>query len=90
MKKKLLKEIDNFRDTCYMMGKISAGNFVEKKFSELVNNIWDDNKSNEENMKKVKDMFETNRVLNETVGNSAAAQVIAAFQEGWLNKLEIE
>ena len=89
MKQKLLREIDSFHDICYMMMKISAGDFAKENFPKLVNNVWDDNKSDEENLNEVKDMFETNRKLNETAGNQAAAQVIAAFQEGWLNKVEL-
>ena len=87
MKQKLLKEIDDFQHLCYMAMRISAGDFTKENFPKLVNNIWDDNKSDEDNLKEVKDMFETNKKLNETVGNPEAAKVISAFQEGWLNKM---
>lgn len=87
MKQKLLKEIDDFQHLCYMAMKISAGDFAKENFPKLVNNIWDDNKSDEENLNEIKEMFDTNKKLNESIGNPAAAQVIAAFQEGWLNKM---
>lgn len=87
MKEKLLKEIENFHHLCYMAMKISAGDFAKENFPQVVENLWDENKSDEENLKSVKDMFETNKKLNESIGNPEAAKVISAFQEGWLSKL---
>jgi hypothetical protein len=87
MKKRILKDIDEFQHLCYMAMKISAGDFAKENFPKLVENFWDDNKSDTENLNEIKKMFETNKTLNETMGNPDAAQVIAAFQEGWLSKL---
>lgn len=87
MKQKLLKEIDSFVHLCYMAFKMHAGDWAKKNFVPLVENFWDEKRSDEENIKEIKEMFETNRVLNETIGNPAAAQVIKAFQDGWLNKI---
>ena len=87
MKQKLLKEIDSFVHLCYMAFKMSAGDWAKENFVPLVENFWDEKRSDEENIKEIKEMFETNRVLNENIGNPAAAQVIKAFQDGWLNKI---
>lgn len=87
MKQKILKSIDEFQHLCYMAMRLSAGDFAKDNFPKLVENLWDDNKSDEENLKEVKDIFETNKKLNQTVGNPEAAKVIAAYQEGWLDKI---
>lgn len=87
MKEKLLKEIEQFHHLCHMAMRIDAGNFAKENFPKIIEENWDDKKTDDENLKEVKDMFETNRKLNETIGNQEAAKVIAAFQEGWLDKL---
>lgn len=87
MKKKLLETIDSFVSLCYTTFKIDAGDFARDNFPKMVNNLWDESKSDEDNLKEIKDMFETNKNLNESVGNPAAAQVIDVFQKGWLDKL---
>lgn len=89
MKQKLLRSIDEFQNLCYMSMKMSAGDFAKENFPKLIENFWDDNKTDEDNLEAVKNMFETNRVLNQSMGNPNAAQVIAAYQEGWLNKIEV-
>ena len=90
MKQKLLNEIDNFVEVCYMMFKIGAGDFAKENFPKIVENFWNDDKTDQENLQTVKNMFEANRKLNETpMGNPNVAQVIKAFQDGWLNKLEM-
>jgi hypothetical protein len=89
MKQKLLNTIDSFVNLCYTAFKIDAGNFAKNNFPKLVNNLWDESKSDEYNLKEIKDMFETNKKLNESVGNQAAAQVIDVFQKGWLNEIEV-
>jgi len=86
MKEKLLKEIDDFVHLCYMAFKISVGDWAKENFPQVIENLWVDDRSDAENVKEIKEMFETNRVLNENIGNPAAAQVIKAFQDGWLNK----
>lgn len=88
MKDKLLSSINEFQHLCYMAMKIGAGDFAKDNFPKLIENIWDDEKNDEDNLKEIKDMFETNRVLNQTMGNHDAAQVIAAYQDGWLSKIE--
>jgi len=89
MKQKLLNTIDSFVNLCYTAFKIDAGNFAKNNFPKLVNNLWDESKSDEYNLKEIKDMFETNKKLNESVGNQTAAQVIDVFQKGWLNEIEV-
>lgn len=88
MKQKLLKSIDAFQHLCYMTMRISAGDFAKENFPKLVENFWDENKSDEDNLKVIKDMFETNRQLNNTIGNPEAAKVIEIYQKGWLNEIK--
>ena len=66
--------------------KTNAGDFVGKYFPKLLSDAWDDSKSDEDNLCAVKDAFEFNRRINERVGNPEAAQVIQAFQDGWLKE----
>ena len=87
MKNKLLKNINEFHHLCHMAMRIDAGNFAKENFPKIIEENWDDKKTDKENLKAVKDLFETNRKLNETIGNPEAAKVIAAFQECWLYKL---
>ena len=87
MKKKIEISIKNFIDTCYTFFKIGAGDFAKNNFYNLVNNCWDGNKSDVDNLREIKSMFETNASINETMGNSEASKVIKAYMEGWLNKI---
>ena len=87
MKEKILKSIDDFVDTCYTMFKIGAGDFAKKNFPVLVNNVWDDSQSDEQNLINIKSMFDTNMNLNKIQGNVNAAQTIDVFVKGWLDKI---
>lgn len=78
-KQEILHEVDSFVNTCYMLMKIGAAQFAQENFTKLVNQNWDDTKSDEENTNEVKQMFEMNKVLNKNMGNNAAAQVIDSF-----------
>lgn len=86
MKQKLLRAIDSFVNLLYMMMKTSAAEFAQENFPNVVKNVWDNSKSDEENIKEIKEMFENNRVINEILGNTNVTEVIKAFQDGWLNK----
>ena len=59
--------------------KNGAAQFAQENFTKLVNQNWDDTKSDEENTNEVKRMLEMNKVLNENMENNAAAQVIDTF-----------
>lgn len=87
MKEKILKSINDFVDTCYTMLKIGAGDFAEKNFPVLVNNVWDDSQSDEQNLINIKSIFNLNKNLNETQNNISAAQIIDIFVKGWLDKI---
>ena len=87
MKEKILKSINDFVDTYYTMFKIGAGDFAEKNFPVLVNNVWDDSQSDEQNLINMKSIFNLNKNLNETQGNISAAQIIDIFVKGWLDKI---
>ena len=87
MKEKILKSIDDFVNICYTMFKIGAGDFAKKHFPDLVNNVWDDSQSDEQNLIAIKSMFDTNMNLNEIQGNVNAAQTIDVFVKGWLDKI---
>lgn len=87
MKEKILKSINDFVSTCYTMFKIGAGDFVKKNFPVLVNNVWDDSQSDEQNINNIKSMFDMNKNLNEIQGNIDAAQTIDVFVKGWLDKI---
>lgn len=89
MKEKILNEIDEFVRLCYTAFKLGAGDFAKENFPTIVENFWDDEKSDKENLKTIKQMFETNKKLNEINGSKEAAKVIEVFQEGWLNKIEV-
>lgn len=88
MKDKILNSIKDFANTCYTMFKIGAGDFAKEKFPTLVENFYDENKSDAENLKIIRNMFECNIILNESRGNNEAVKCIKAFLEGWYNKIE--
>ena len=81
MKEKILKEIDSFVNMCYTMFKIGAGDFAKENFPRLVENFYDENRSDEENYKAIKDMFELNIVFNQKT-NEEVAKAIQIFLEG--------
>ncbi|MBO6272557.1 hypothetical protein J6O48_07230 [bacterium] len=87
MKEKILKSIDDFAVTCYTMFKIGAGDFAKKNFPVLVNDIWDESESDEQNLIIIKSMFNVNKNLYEVQGNMSAAQTIDVFVKGWLDKI---
>ena len=87
MKKKILEKVDEFVRICQTMFKLSAADFAEKYFPDIVEGFWDDNKSDEENLEAVKGAFKTNEILMEHQGNEEQRKVFSAFIEGWLNEL---
>ncbi len=87
MKEKILNEINDFVNVCYTMFKIGAGDFAKENFPKLVENIWDDSKTDEENFKEVKSLFESNVAINESFGNIESAKTIRIFMTGWLDKI---
>lgn len=78
-KVELLRKIDSFVNTCYMLMQNSAAKFAQENFTKLVNQNWDDTKSDEENTNEVNRMLEMNKMLNENMGNNFVAQVIDTF-----------
>ena len=89
MKEKILNKIDDFVSLCYTAFKLGAGDFAKENFPTIVENFWDSEKTDKENLETIKQMFETNKKLNEINGSKEAAKVIEVFQEGWLNKIEV-
>jgi hypothetical protein len=59
--------------------KNSAAEFADNNFKKLINENWDESKSDEENTEEVKKMFDMNMNLNTTLGNTEAASVIETF-----------
>ena len=88
MKKKIYEAIDEFVNLCNAMGKTGSGSFAKENFPKLVEAFWDGSKTDEENLKYIKDMFEVNKRINMcTFGVGGAAETIEAFQKGWLSKI---
>lgn len=89
MKKKLHEAIDDFVNALNTMFKIGAADFAKKNFPQIVDNFCEDSRTDEENLKVVRGMFEANEKLNSNgMGNPEAAKVIRAFINGWLDKIE--
>lgn len=87
MKQKLHEAIDDFASLCKTAFQIGAAEFVEKNFHQIVDNFCEDGKSDEENLKAVKGIFEANEKLNSNgMGNPEAAHLFRVFNNGWLNK----
>jgi len=87
MKQKILDSIKDFYNLCYTMFNLSAVDFAKNNFPTIVEKFWDENKGDEDNLKSIKSAFELEKHLQESNGGNKAAEVIAAFQEEWLNKL---
>jgi hypothetical protein len=88
MKQRILNAIREFYDLCYTMFKLGAGDYAKNNFPAIVDRFWDDSKSDQENLKAVKDAFELEKRLQDGAGMQESSKVIGAFQEGWLNKIE--
>lgn len=80
-KYELLREIKSFVNACYMFMKNGAAEFASENFTKLVNEKWDDSKSDDENVLEVKKTFDTNITLNKALGNTEAVKVIETFLE---------
>lgn len=89
MKNKILKSIDDFTNTCYTMFKIGAGDFAKDNFPKIVENFWNNEKTDIENLKSIKNAFETEKKIQKIQGNSNLVTIIECFQEGWLDKINI-
>lgn len=89
MRQRILNEINDYVNTLYTCFKISAGDFVKNNFPSVVENFWDDKKTDEENLECVKDVFQNNVTINETLGNPELAKVIQIFCDNWLNKIQL-
>lgn len=87
MKEKILKQIEDFVSTLYTFFKIGAGDFAEKNFPKLVENNWDNTKSDKENLEYIKSVFTTEAMLQRNVNQEEIAKVLEAFKTGWLDKL---
>ena len=61
MKEKLLDSIDEFVTMCYTFGKISAAEFAENNFPKLINNFWENEKTDKDNLNAIKNMFNLNK-----------------------------
>lgn len=88
MKEQILSAITDFVKSLQTMFKIGAADFVKENFPKLVNNFWDDSKTDEENLKEIKELFDVNKNLNNATGNTEVTKVIEVFQQGWLDKIE--
>ena len=88
MKKKILDSINDYVGTLNTMFKISAASFARENFPKVVENFWEEGKTDEENVKAVRDMFVTNEKLNTAAGHTEAAKVISIYLEGWFDKIK--
>lgn len=90
MKQKLHDAINDFVNTLNTAFKIGAANFAKTNFHQIVDNFCEDGKTDEENLKAVRGMFEMNEKINSSgIGNPEAAKVIRAFIDGWLDKIKV-
>lgn len=87
MKEKILKQIEDFVNTLYTFFKIGAGDFAKKNFPELVENNWDNTKSDKENLEYIKSIFSTEAILQRNINKEEIAKVLEIFKTGWLDKL---
>lgn len=83
MKKVLLNSIDSFVSALFTFGKVGQAQFVRTNFPKIVEGVWDDDKSDSDNIKNVEDQFIFNKNLNQFQGNTIVSQCIDAFLEGW-------
>lgn len=86
-KDRINKGINDFVSACYTFGKIGAGDFADNNFHKIVDEAWDDTKSDAENLRSIKETLEFNIAMNNANGNTEAAKVIDAYMKGWFSKL---
>ena len=87
MKTKVLNSINNFVNILFTMFKVPQGEFAKKEFPKIVDNFWNDNASDAENLKAVKDAFQLEKEMQDMSNNRPVAMLIESFQSGWLNKI---
>lgn len=80
-KNELLRQIESFVNACYMFMKNGAADFANENLTKLVNEKWDDSKSDDENVLEIKNTFDTNIAINKAFGNTEAVKVIETFLE---------
>ena len=54
MKEKILNEINEFVSLCYTAFKLGAGDFAKENFPTIVENFWDGEKTDKENLETIK------------------------------------
>ena len=88
MKTKLLKSIDSFISLLFTFGKVGYAEWAKSNFRQMVNNIWDEDKSYADNIKKIEECFDRSKTINELQGNVDAIKCIDAFLEGWFEDVK--
>lgn len=83
MKTKLLKSIDSFVLLLFTFGKVGYAEWAKNNFPKMVNNLWEEDKSDADNIKNIEEQFNLNKTINELQGNVDAVKCIDAFLEGW-------
>lgn len=88
MKQRILDSIKDYIRTLETMFRISAAEFVKEKFPKLVNEYWEEGKTDDENRKEIRDAFERSVFLVKMQGHDEAAKVISIYLEGWFDKIK--
>lgn len=87
MKTLILKKVDEYVSLLNTMFKLQQADFVKNNIPTLINNVWDESKSDQDNLKELKGMLTLNTNLNKQLGNNQASELIKIFLEQYLNDI---
>lgn len=87
MKTLILKKVDEYVSLLNTMFKLQHADFVKNNIPTLINNVWDESKSDQDNLKELKGMLTLNANLNEHQGNQQASELFKIFLEQYINDI---
>ena len=87
MKTLILKKVDEYVSLLNTMFKLNSADFVKNNIPTIINNVWDESKSDQDNLNELKGMLTLNANLNKHQGNNQASELIKIFLEQYLNDI---
>lgn len=87
MKTLILKKVDEYVNLLNTMFKLQQADFVKNNIPTIINNVWDESKSDQDNLKELKGMLILNANINKHIRNKQTSELIKIFLEQYLNDI---
>ena len=78
-KNELLHQIESFVNAYMFIMKNEVIDYANENFTKLVNEKWEDSKSDDENILEVMNTLKTNIAIEKAMGNKEVVKVIETF-----------